>query len=789
MKNPFFCLIMKYLMCCSFCLVALAAKTQVPELSVPGHNLFADRIAAAQTVFPFWNGTNRVISIKEFRFDSNDVDLKGRTLPSENAAANLSTHANIMATLAAGAGNANLAGRGVAPGAWLVSSRFEGLMPDANYESLGVNVQCHAYGLPIMNQYGQGAGAYDQSVLEHPNLVHVFSAGNKGDSFATTGLYAQLQGFSNLSGELKMAKNALVVGATDSFHQVMPFSSKGPAYDGRIKPDLVAFGQNGSSESTALVSGAIACVQQALLEQQGEQPKSCLSRAVLLNTANDLGRPGPDFESGFGHLNLQRALQTVENGWFMTGEVSTTQPVDFSVAVPPNLAHLKCMLVWDDPPAVEGAAHALRHDLDLRLTDPNGGLHLPWVLNITPHPDSLQKPAGKGRDTLNNVEQVAVQNPASGLWTLSVRTSAGVTGAQPFALVWYRDTLRHFEWVYPMKSTPTEAGKSVLLRWESTLTDTFARLEWRSTDAPDWTLVTAEMPLRQSWWRFVLPGAFHGAQVRVVAAGMEIMSDTFVISPEIRINVGFNCPDSVMLFWNRVDHSPVPYQIFGLGSRYMEPLLVTMDTVIVLPRSTFQSARFAVAPILQGTDITGARSPAPDVGNQGVACYFVRFWAEIQESASVQLSLDIGTDYGVSSVVFEKWLGGTWSVIAEQQSAGIFYSRADDMPFNGLNRYRVRLRMANGAELWSDVVEVYFPGSSGWLVFPNPARSGTTMNVLTETGEGMFALFDLGGRKVMEVSLSEKKETIPLEGIQKGIYFFRLTDENGALGSGKIVIN
>ena len=779
---------MKRVLSFSLCFASLVADCQVPELSVPGHNLFADRIAAAQTLFPYWNGDNMRISIKEFQFDSNDVDLKGRTLPSTNSAANLSTHANIMATLAAGAGNANLAGRGVAPGAWLISSKFDGLMPDADYAALGVNVQCHAYGLPIMNQYGKGAKAYDESVLDHPNLVHVFSAGNKGDSFATTGHYAQLQGFANLSGEIKMAKNALVVGATDSFNRVMPFSSSGPAYDGRIKPDLVAFGQTGSSESAALVSGAVACVQQALLEQIGGLPPASLSRAVLLNSAKDLEQPGPDFETGFGQLNLKQALQTVANGGFLLAEVANAQTLDFTITVPENLAQVKFMLVWDDPPAAEGAPRALLNDLDLRLTDPSGTLYFPWLLNSMSNPDSLQKPAIRGRDTLNNVEQVCVERPAGGVWKLSVGASGNLQGIQPFAVVWHWDTLQHFEWVYPMKGSPAESGKTVLLRWESTFLDTLARLEWKPTDGTDWTLITTELPLLQSWWRWNLPSEFTGAQLRITASGMEFLSDTFLISPEMRVKVGFNCPDSVMLFWNRADYSPVSYQIFGLGTRYMEPLFATEDSVIILPKSQFPQTRFAVAPKLQHTEIQGARSPAPDIRTQGVDCYFIRFWAEIIPSSSIQLNVELGTDYGLSEVIFEKKIGDTWVEITRQPAGGEYYSSFDQTPLNGLNQYRALLRLANGSELESELVQVYFPGTAGWLIFPNPTKSGTTINVLTESGDGFFVLFDHCGRTVAAVTLTEKKEAILLNGIPSGVYFYRLTVESGVLGSGKIVL-
>ena len=42
-----------------------------------------------------------------------------------------------------------------------------------------------------------------------------------------------------------MAKNIITVGHIDSLGNVLSLSSRGPAYDGRIKPELVAFQKMG----------------------------------------------------------------------------------------------------------------------------------------------------------------------------------------------------------------------------------------------------------------------------------------------------------------------------------------------------------------------------------------------------------------------------------------------------------------------------------------------------------------------------------------------------------------
>ncbi|MDO8368123.1 MAG: hypothetical protein Q7T20_15075, partial [Saprospiraceae bacterium] len=120
-----------------FLFLPILVQAQQEELPVPGQNLFVNRIAEMQTLDPGLDGSGITVSIKEFGFDTTDVDFRGRVLFSPNAATNLTTHANIVASLVGGAGNSDLQGRGAAPGCTLVSSTFVGLQPDADYRTPG----------------------------------------------------------------------------------------------------------------------------------------------------------------------------------------------------------------------------------------------------------------------------------------------------------------------------------------------------------------------------------------------------------------------------------------------------------------------------------------------------------------------------------------------------------------------------------------------------------------------------------------------------------------------------
>ncbi|MEO6039223.1 MAG: S8 family serine peptidase, partial [Saprospiraceae bacterium] len=721
-----------------------APKTELP---VPGQNLFVNAVNAAQAIFPDLNGAGTTISIQENRFDTADVDFKNRWALAPDVSSQIALHASIVASLTAGAGNSDLAGRGVAWGARLVSSGFNNLLPesDADYAAQAVTVQNHSYGLAIENYYGASALAFDQSVALRPRLLHVFSAGNSGELASEAGTYADIPGFANLTGNFKMAKNVLTVGAVDSFGQVAAFSSRGPAYDGRLKPDLVAYGNDGTSGAAALVSGAAAVVQQALRVQTGAWPSAALVRAVLLNSAEDAARPGPDFLSGFGNLNLKNALETVAGQQFAGGELGQGETRNFPLTIPPNTRSFRAMLSWDDPPAAPNAARALLHDLDVKILAPDGSVWLPWVLNPAPVPDSLDLPALRRRDTLNNVEQVSLEYPAPGVYTIQVTASNISTASQAFSLTWRFEADHQFQWSFPVKNDPVVGGSEVVLRWSSTLADTTGSVDYRIIGTTTWLPVTAGLALHAGYRRWLAPDTFAEAQLRIQAGGLDFISDTFLIAPALRMDLGFNCPDSVLLFWNAAAPEAT-YLIYGLGDRYLEPLFAMQDTFIVLPKAVFPQQRFAVAPLGQH-GIVGLRSAAPDIRTQGVGCYFKSFLAELNAASQVDLTLRIGTTYGVKRVLFEKAQGGIFHTLHEQTADKNLFTFTDDNPQPGGNIYRAQLLLDNGTSLFSEQATVYFAGETGAWVFPNPLTGQNSLQVVSAfSEEADFLLFDVLGR-------------------------------------------
>jgi hypothetical protein len=144
---------------------------------------------------------------------------------------------------------------------------------------------------------------------------------------------------------------------------------------------------------------------------------------------------GPDYATGYGLIDLQAAASIVAEGR-ITENVTGPNPGVYVIRVPEGASRLRMTLAWDDLPGNElsgSTVSKLVNDLDVVATAPDGSSHLPWVVPpLKRGPDNgpfnrkdpvsalAVKPAEKGIDRLNNVEQVEVDNPLPGLWYVKV---------------------------------------------------------------------------------------------------------------------------------------------------------------------------------------------------------------------------------------------------------------------------------------------------------------------------------------------------------------------------------
>ncbi|MGN6399355.1 MAG: S8/S53 family peptidase [Flavisolibacter sp.] len=758
------------------------------ELTTGAFDLTLNKINLAHHAFAKVNGDSIEVSIKEQLLDSTDIDIKGRYFNSGVGNDNQTSHAAIMATIIAGGGNTSPYAVGAATGANVTSSSFVNLLPDADavYKQFNISVQNHSYGTGIENYYGADTRAYDISVNNNPFLVHVFSAGNSGTTTSTDGAYAGIENAANITGSFKMAKNIITVGSLDSFNNVVPLSSKGPAYDGRIKPELVAYGEDGSSGAAALTSGTVALIQHDYkILHHDSLPPVALVKAALLNSANDVGVKGIDYTSGYGSLNAYNALTTINENHFFQNTISQNEIKTFSIHIPSNTKQIKLTLVWTDTAAAANAAKALVNDLDAVLKLPvTGDAWQPWVLSSYPDKDSLLQPAARKKDTLNTVEQITVDDPQAGNYVLEVTGSHIITASQSFAIAYQIDTANNFQWIYPTGSDVLRAGSVNTLRWQTNMAGD-AKIEY-SLDGIKWQLLNDNVNAQQQYFQWLVPDTTSKALLRFVIPSVvsEIASDSFVISKPLDLKVGFNCPDSFLLFWNRL---PVnQYELYSLGAKYLEPFMQTPDTIKVLQTNNHPSLYYAVAPKIDNK--LGWRSYTLNYTTQGVGCYLRTFFAVLQDNKWGFLSAELGSLYNVSSISFQKLTPAGFQTIYTSNNPSLLLNFTDSTLIQGANFYRLQIMLANGQVIYSPTDKVYYLPDNPVLIFPNPAHKNEAIKFVTqEPGKYSVQAFDANGRLVKTFLVQDILQQMTLQ-LSTGMYFIKIISEDGKTYHQKLIV-
>ena len=112
------------------------------------------------------------------------------------------------------------------------------------------------------------------------------------------------------------------------------------------------------------------------------------------------------------------------------------------------------------------------------------------------------------------------------------------------------------------------------------------------------------------------------------------------------------------------------------------------------------------------------------------------------------------------------------------------YQYTDDVPFTGINYYRLKQVDYNGTFVYSNIIVVNTATQSGptLLVYPNPTRGNTSLNLelgLNQSQMVHLCLCDATGKIFYQgdKQLNEglNKESIQLSNLQPGIYFIRVT--------------
>lgn len=759
------------------------------ETPVRGNNISVNRINAVQSLYPEFNGTGMNVSVKELLFDTSDIDLRNRFFFIGLEAAQLDQHASAMATVIGGAGNTSLKGKGVANAVQITSSSFLNLLPDAdeNFTENSISVQNHSYGTTVENEYGIEAAAYDLQMNASPQILHIFSSGNQGTTTPESGPYAGIEGYANQTGNFKMAKNIITVGAISDNGEIDARSSKGPAFDGRVKPELVSFAPGGTSDASALVSGTAVVLQQFYKQQNNNAlPNSSLIKAVLIAGAEDVGPQAIDYQSGYGSMNALQSIRVLEDENYFEGTIFSNETNTFQITIPENTKKIRIAITWNDEAANPGDAIALVNDLDMELMAPDSEIILPWILNPLPNIDAITMPAVRGKDHLNNNEFISLQNPAAGTYTLQINGTSVLPSGQNYSIAYFIEEQDVFEWTFPVATDAVENNTTTFVRWNNSYAQENGQLEI-NFNGEGWQILEASVGLEREAFEIDFSEFTGKAQLRMRIGNETFTSAEFGISQEILADVLYNCDDEIALGWPEVSNATA-YQINNLSDRYMEVLTTVSDTTVVLPKSTFSNPFFSVTPLFE--TVKGTQGLAFDYELQFVNCYFLNFFAFLAEENTVNATLNLSTDINVESVAFQKTREGVTTTLNTFEAPfNDFNLTIEDMdPESGINTYTATITLTDETVITTDFVDIFIPSNKTLIVFPNPYNNNGPLNIVSAGSNRDLEIIDISGRVIykQEVSFIEERLNVNL---LPGLYFVRLLQNGKTLVTKKLLVN
>ncbi|MGS2739542.1 S8 family peptidase [Sinomicrobium sp. M5D2P17] len=775
------------------CVTYIGKESLVPvrESTIPDLNLSVNRVSLLQEKVPELRGKGMILSVKDDLYDIDDIDLSGKHIASGNEPENISDHATDMATIATGLGNTSVNGKGVAPESRLSSSDFRSLYPDTDLQNQDVTTQNHSYGTQIENFYGSLAEAYDAYLYDNPIQVHLFSSGNSGSETSSDGVYSGIPGFANITGNFKMAKNIITVGALDTRLSVPGFSSKGPAYDGRIKPDLAAFSSIGTSNANALVSGIVLLLQQHYRkEHQDSLPPSSLIKAVLINGADDIGAPGPDFQSGYGNVNAHESWKILENRQFISGAVSDSQSREYSLPVPEGNGSLKVTLSWTDLPAEPNSNIALVNDLDLTVIQGSKTVN-PWTLDHNANEEALNKPAIRNKDHLNNTEQVLVEEITDDMVTIRVQGYAISGYTQAFSIAYSWIQTNDFEWANPVSgnSFPYDGISTDYIRWKSRSPAASGKLEVSYDDGSTWSIINNEVPLSPGYYSWdPVTEEGHTAILRMTVNGQRFLSSPFLISYALRPRISLKCGDITEMTWQK-NTTAIAYDIYSLRNNTMAFTERVTDTTYII---SGDSRYHAVAPVY-ANNATGIRSEAVSVITDSEQCYWESIYAtNLEDENRILLYFSLGSTYQAQSIEIYKITYGEEELIQQINPVNQKeFQVSDNNPVEGGNMYRARLILEDGTEIYSETVNAIYLARTPFLVFPNPVTS-EGINVYSrkiEDGEEVYIyLYSVEGKFILKKQVISDRDFISLGQLTNGIYYYSIEVAGKKRKSGGLIL-
>jgi hypothetical protein len=288
----------------------------------------------------------------------------------------------------------------------------------------------------------------------------------------------------------------------------------------------------------------------------------------------------------------------VENSHYFNSTVANTLFNTHTITVPANTAQLKVLLYWHDPPAALFASKTLVNDLDLEVTTPAPATVLPMILDTTAA--NVNTAATMGADHINNIEQVVINNPAAGSYSLKVTgTSVTQNPSQEYFLAYdmipeslvLTNPVGEEGWapsgILYFSAAPgdTLVLDTMYIQWDDYSLPTINTFTLEFFDGAAWSTLSSTLPASSRLYKWGVPKIpTELARIRISknGTGFTQTSNAFTIVgvPTVSLSA-VQCEGYIGIKWPKITGA-TDYEIMKLSGNAMVSIGTTTDTNYVI---------------------------------------------------------------------------------------------------------------------------------------------------------------------------------------------------------------
>ena len=158
-------------------------------------------------------------------------------------------------------------------------------------------------------------------------------------------------------------------------------------------------------------------------------------------------------------------------------------------------------------------------------------------------------------------------------------------------------------------------------------------------------------------------------------------------------------------------------------------------------------------------------------------------------NSSSELELELGTNYNVKAITWEKLtLSGYIPLQTVNSDPGPEFQLYRQCSYTWIKYLSRKIELVNGTIIYSETTTVFY-ANEPYIIYPNPIAQYHDVTIVNNSSDiAQLQIFNATGMKVFEQTLSDWSNTVSTNKLGKGIYLLRIVKDSETQRTLKLVV-